>query len=201
MKTKLIFVAFLAVAATQLAVPVGQIRKYEDILRTGVVYKFRTAPVDPYDAFRGRYVALNYADTVATPRQDEKFAYRAAVYIALRKDAAGFAQFGELSSVVPAQGDYLRVEYLYTESEKGNKAHFRLPFDRFFMEETKAPQAEAAYWKYGNRRNQTEEPTYVIVRVKGGRGVIEDLYIRNKPIREFLAEEAADPPNPEDKQR
>lgn len=203
MKTKLIFVAFLAVAAAQLAVPVGQIRKYEDILRTGVPYKFRTAPVDPYDAFRGRYVALNYADTVATPRQNEKFDYRAAAYIALHQDTAGFAQYGELSGEPPAQGDYLRVEYLYTESEKGNKAHFRLPFDRFFMEETKAPQAEAAYREYGNRRNQTEtgEPTYVIVRVKGGRGVIEDLYIRNKPIRDFLAEEAAARRNPEDKQR
>jgi uncharacterized membrane-anchored protein len=202
MKTKLIFVIFLAVAAAQLAVPVAQIRKYEDILLTGIAYKFRTAPVDPYDAFRGRYVALNYADTVATPRQGEKFNYRSAAYTALRQDAAGFAQFGELSGEPPAQGDYLRVEYLYTESEKGDKAHFRLPFDRFFMEESKAPQAEAAYRKLGNRRSQTgtEEPTYVIVRVKGGRGVIEDLYIRNKPIRDFLAEEAAEPHNSEDKE-
>lgn len=201
MKSRLIFGLFVAVAVAQLSVPVGQIRKYEDILRTGETYKFRTAPVDPYDAFRGRYVALNYADTVATLRQGEKFKYRAPAYVSLQKDEAGFVQFGEMSSVTPVQGDYLRVEYLHTRGGDESKAHFRLPFDRFFMEETKAPRAEAAYHKYGNRRNQEGNSTYVIVRVKGGRGVIEDLYIKDKPIRDFLAEEAVNQNAPKGKQR
>ncbi len=191
MKRRLIFCLFVAAAAAQLAVPISQIRKYEDILRTGTAYKFRTAPVDPYDAFRGRYVALNYADTVATLRHGDEFEYRAPAYVALQKDDAGFVQFGEMSNVPPVQGDYLRVEYLSTSGGTVTKAHFRLPFDRFFMEEAKAPQAEAAYWKHGSRRNQAGSATYVIARVKGGRGVIEDLYIKDKPIRDFLAEEAA----------
>jgi uncharacterized membrane-anchored protein len=191
MKPRLLFGLFVAVAVAQLAVPVGQIWKYEDILHTGTIYKFRTAPVDPYDAFRGPYVALNYADTVASLRQGEKLEYRAPVYVGLRKDAAGFAQFGEMSGVPPADGDYLRVEFLGTTGANVSNGQFRLPFDRFFMEETKAPRAEAAYWKHANRRGQTVDATYVIVRVKGGRGVIEDLYIKDKPIRDFLAREAA----------
>jgi uncharacterized membrane-anchored protein len=191
MKPRLIFSLFVAAAVVQLAVPVGQIRKYEDILRTGAVYKFRTAPVDPYDAFRGRYVALNYADTVATLRQGEKLEYRAPAYVALRKDEAGFAQFVEISGQPPVDGDFLSVEYLNTSGGGAVKARFRLTFDRFFMEETKAPRAEVAYWKYGNRRGRKGAPTYVIVRIKDGRGVIEDLYIKGKPIRDFLAEEAA----------
>jgi uncharacterized membrane-anchored protein len=200
MKPRAIFGLFVAVAVVQLAVPVCQIRKYEDILRTGAVYRFRTAPVDPYDAFRGRYVALNYADTVAMLRRGEKFENRAPAYVTLQKDQAGFVQFGEISRVPPVQGDYLRVEYLYTSNGSVTKAHFRLPFDKFFMEETKAPQAEAAYWKHGNRRNREGDPTYVIVRVKAGRGVIQDLYIKDKPIRDFLADEAANRPAPGGKQ-
>jgi uncharacterized membrane-anchored protein len=191
MNPRLIFSLFVAVAAVQLAVPVGQIRKYEDILLTGVTYKFRTAPVDPYDAFRGRYVSLNYANTVAPLRQDEKLEMHAPAYVALHKDEDGFAQFGEMAGIPPVEGDYLRVEYLYTNGANEPDAHFRLPFDKFFMEETKAPRAEAAYWKHGNRRDQTVDATYVVVRVKGGRGVIEDLYIKGKPIRDFLAKEAA----------
>jgi uncharacterized membrane-anchored protein len=191
MKPRLIFGLFVAVAVAQLAVPLGQIRKYEDILQTGAAYKFRTAPVDPYDAFRGRYVALNYANTVATLRRGEKLEYRAPAYVTLQKDEAGFVQFGEMSGVPPVQGDYLRVEYLYTSGGSMTNAHFRLPFDIFFVEETKAPRAEEAYRKHGNRRNQALDATYVIVRVKGGRGVIEDLYIKDKPILDFLAEEAA----------
>ncbi len=192
MKPKWIFGLFVMVAAVQLAVPVSQIWKYEDILRTGVPYKFRTAPVDPYDAFRGRYVALNYADTVVPLREGEKFEHGSSVYVALRKDEAGFARFVEMSHGPPAKGDYLRVKFLYTSGGAEVKAHFRLPLDHYFMEETKAPLAEAAYRKHGNRRNQVKVTSYVVARIKGGRGVVEDLYIEDKPIHDFLLEEATD---------
>lgn len=190
MKPRLIFALFVVLAVAQIAVPAGQIIKHENILRTGTAYKFRTAPVDPYDAFRGRYVALNFADTVATLRRGEKIEYRAPAYVALQKDGAGFVKFCEISGEPPAKGDYLRVKYLYTRGTNGTNADFRLPFNKFFMEETKAPLAEAAYFKYGNRRDRTIDNTYVIVRVKDGRGVIENLYIAGQPILDFLAKEA-----------
>lgn len=194
MNSKGILGLFLVVAAIQLAVPLGQIWRYEDVLRTGAVYKFRTAPVDPYDAFRGRYLALNYADTVATVtmRPDTNLRSGARAFVSLQQDADGFARFGALTGKPPAEGDYLRVEFLWGGGAPENEAHFRLPFDRFFMEETLAPRAEAAYLEHANRGNLTDTPTYVLVRVKQGRGVIEDLYIRNVPVREFLAGETGD---------
>jgi len=189
MNTKILFSLFVAVAAVQLAVPVSQIWKHEDILRTGTVYKFKTAPVDPYDAFRGRYVALRFADTQAPVRRGESLDRRATAYVTLRPDADGFAQFGELTATVPATGDYLRVE---TTWGTGTNRQFRLPFDMFFMDESKAPKAEDAYRQFGNRRGgQTNAPTYAVVRVKNGRGVIEDLCITGVPVREFLRTAAA----------
>lgn len=179
MKAKVIFGLFVAVAAVQLAVPVSQIWKHEDILRTGWAYKFRTAPVDPYDAFRGRYVALGYAGTMTTVRSGETLQYRAPAYVVLREGADGFAEFGELAGAPPVTGDYLRVEYQWGTA---TNAQFRLPFDKFFMEEGAAPQAEAAYRQIGNRRAQTNAPTYVLVRVKDGRGVIENLFVAGQPI-------------------
>lgn len=190
MNPKTVFGLFVAVAAIQLATPVMQIWKHEDILRTGTPYKFRTAPVDPYDAFRGRYVALNYADTQAPERSGDHLKYRQPAYVTLEKDEAGFARFTELSAEPPANGDYLRVEYAYREGTN-QTARFTLPFDKFFMQETQAPRAERAYWEHGNRRDQTNE-TYVVVRIKAGRGVIEDLFIKDTPIRQFLEREAAE---------
>jgi uncharacterized membrane-anchored protein len=191
MKRILIFGLFVALALTQIAVPVGQIRKYEDILRTGAVYKFRTAPVDPYDAFRGRFVALNFADSEAALRRGEIIGYRAPAFVTLRKDAAGFVQFDEISGTPPAKGDFLRVEYLYTGEAEGTVAQFQLPFTRFYMEETQAPRAEVAYSRHVNRRDRMVDDVYVIVRIKDGRGVIEDLFVKGQPIRHFLAQEAA----------
>ena len=69
MKTsKLLIGCFALVAVAQLTVPAWMIVSHERTLLTGKVFKFRTAPVDPYDAFRGRYVrACNRTDAVADP--------------------------------------------------------------------------------------------------------------------------------------
>jgi len=53
-------IVFVLVAFAQLAVPGSLIWKREHTLRQGNVWKFRTAPVDPVDVFRGRYVALHF---------------------------------------------------------------------------------------------------------------------------------------------
>jgi uncharacterized membrane-anchored protein len=184
MNPRLMLSLFLAVSAIQVWIPIGQIRQHEDVLRTGRAYKFRTAPVDPYDAFRGKYVALNYANTTATIKPGENLSFRSPAYVTLSQGENGFAVFGELSTDPPPSGDYVRVEYLFL-SNLGN-AQFRLPFDRLFMEEGKAPKAEQAYWRYGNRRGQPVAQAYALVRLKNGRGVIEDLFINDQPVREFI---------------
>ncbi len=60
----------------------------------------------------------------------------------------------------------------------------QLPFDRFYMEEAKAPAAEAAYREH-NRKGAQD--AYVIVRVLEGAGVIEDLYVGGKPIEDVVS--------------
>ena len=185
MNPKVIFGLFIAVATVQLAVPVSQIWQHEEILRTGRAYKFRTAPVDPYDAFRGRYVALGFDGTAAPVRAGDLLKYRQSAYARITEGADGFARFPELSVAPPADGDYVRVECIWGSPTNMN---FRLPFDKFFMEESAAPRAEQAYWQLGNRRGQTNTTTYAVVRIKGGRGVIEDLYLNGQPVRQYLAE-------------
>ena len=61
-----------------------------------------------------------------------------------------------------------------------------LPFDRFYMNETVAPEVEAALWARG------DEPVraWLAVRVLGGRAVPEELYLDGIPAREFLEREA-----------
>ena len=180
---------FVLLALIQLAIPLGQIWSYEDTLKTGKLYKFLTAPVDPSDAFRGKYVALNFKDTFAPVHPGDSVGYRHSAYVGLEEGPDGFAKFTELRKTIPEKGDYLRVKGTWGDAKSTN---FNLPFDRFYMEEASAPKAEEAYFKNGNRRNQTGELTYVVVRVKGGRGVIEDLFLKGKPIREVLKADRAE---------
>ncbi len=184
MNARLVLALYLVLSVVQLATPIGQIWKHEDLLQTGRTYKFRTAPVDPYDAFRGKYVSLAYANTTASIKTGDRVRPRDIAYVILSQDENGFALFGEISDDPPISGDYLRVECQYMIGS--DRAAFRLPFDRFFMEESKAPLAEQAYRRFGNRRNQVVAQAYALVRVKNGRGAIVDLFINDQPIQEFI---------------
>ena len=60
--------------------------------------------------------------------------------------------------------------------------------DRYYMTERKAPAAETAYREHNRRAAQT---CYVTVRVRGTRAVIENLFIDDQPIRDWLREHPA----------
>ena len=56
----ILFPLFIVVAVVQIAAPASMILRRERALDRGERFLFRTAPVDPYDAFRGRYVAPSF---------------------------------------------------------------------------------------------------------------------------------------------
>jgi uncharacterized membrane-anchored protein len=53
-------IAFVAVVAVMVAIPLGSIAWNEAKLATGTKIRLQVQPVDPVDFFRGEYVALNY---------------------------------------------------------------------------------------------------------------------------------------------
>lgn len=57
---KILFILFITVVIAQLFIPVKIILNKEDILKTGTAFKFKTAPIDPTDPFRGEYIILNF---------------------------------------------------------------------------------------------------------------------------------------------
>ncbi|MEW6573858.1 MAG: GDYXXLXY domain-containing protein [Bacillota bacterium] len=178
---------FVLLALIQTAVPVWMIVHRETTLKTGRLFKFRTAPVDPYDAFRGRYVAITIensaapADGASVPKPGQK------VYVHITEDSEGFAAFDKATVRRPEGDSYIqtRVNFIINEPS-GSKVYFEVPFDRYYMEETAAPAAEDAYRQYSSLPGRSD--AYVTVRVKDGFAVLEELYVGGKPIREFVRE-------------
>lgn len=182
MKTRLLLGLFGLALVAQLAVPASMILKRERVLARGQAFKFRTAPVDPYDAFRGRYVALGFdGNSVAAPPGHE-FARGQTVHVRLEEDAEGFAKLAELRRDRPDAAPYLTTKIRYVG---GNLVHLHLPFDRFYMDENEAPAAEGVYRQNSVRSNRN---AYVQVRIEKGFAVLEDLYVDGQPIRTYLAD-------------
>jgi uncharacterized membrane-anchored protein len=180
MNKRLIIGLFAGLILMQIAAPISMIIKRESVLKDGLQFRFKTAPVDPYDAFRGRYVALGIdGNKVARPKGVE-LQRGQKVYAHIVTDESGFAKISQITTQKPKDAAFLtaKVSYAYKD-----EVSLDLPIDRYYMEEKAAPRAEQVYRKYSARDKQE---AYIVVRIKDGLAVIEGLYIGDKKIEEVL---------------
>ena len=95
---KILLPAFILVALVQLYVPSKMILHREEILDTGKEYKFKTAPIDPTDPFRGKYITLRYDENMVEIQNEKDWVRGETIYVFLAKDSDGFAKIKSGSS-------------------------------------------------------------------------------------------------------
>ena len=181
---KIILILFILIALAQLYVPAKMIFHREAVLSGGTEYKFRAAPIDPYDPFRGKYITLTFAETSATIDNERNWTMDETVYVLFTADSNGFAKIGSVSKTKPSTNQgFLKAKVDYVTSNGSNKLRIEYPFDTYYMEESKAYDAELAY-----RRSvrDTSRTTYALVRIKNGAAVLKDVMIDGIPIKEVV---------------
>lgn len=177
---KIFFILFILVCLVQLVIPSKMIFDKEEVISLGHEYKFRTQPIDPYDPFRGKYVTLYFdandyatSDTAMVWERDDD------IYVSLAKDSAGFAIIKSISKAPPVnEYDYVlaKVDYAYD----GN-IRIDYTFNRFYMEESKAEDAEKQY-RNANVFNSKKD-AYALVAVKKGESALKDVMIDGVSLR------------------
>lgn len=180
MKTTYLVLLFIAIAGLQLYVPAKMILDQEQVLENGKAYKFKTQPIDPNDPFRGKYITLSYDIEGSYPVQD-KSRFGKKLYVLLKEDENGFASVEDILPEKPEKGDYIKVEksrYSYNEEE----IDIEILQDRFYMEETKAPEAEQVY---GEVTREGKE-AYAVIYVLDGDAVLHDVIIEGKSIADYV---------------
>jgi uncharacterized membrane-anchored protein len=181
-KAKWLLVGLVAVALVQLVVPASMIVRRERCLREGRAFKFLTRPLDPYDPFRGRYVTLSPAAAAVPVAAPENAQRGETLHAWVTVGSDGYATFSRLTRERPDDTPHVDVRMRWS---RDTQTTVRLPFDRFYMDETDAPEAERIYAQHARETN-----SFVVVRVLDGLAVIEDLYVAGRPIREVLKEQA-----------
>lgn len=178
MSKKTEIITFILFALVQLMVISSIIFTNNNTAKYGEEVKFKVAPVDPYDIFRGKYVALNMNTMVKNPER-VSLGKNAKVYVVIKNDIDGFAEFDMLTTKKPKNVLYLEV---YTDQESdAEMVRIKNPFKNFYMEEKYSEKAESAY-----RVNVNTKEVYIKVNIHNGKGVIEDLYIDNERIENFI---------------
>jgi uncharacterized membrane-anchored protein len=176
--------AFVLVALVQLYVPAKMIWDREDVLRTGTEYKFRTAPIDPTDPFRGKYITLSYDENSIEISDAENWVSGESIYVALGTDKEGFARIESVSRARPTDGaDFIEAQVWYVSESDPRRLMIDYPFDRYYMEESKAQEAEDTHRR---AQRDTTRITYALVSVKNGDAVVKDVLIDGISISEIV---------------
>jgi uncharacterized membrane-anchored protein len=192
-------VIFALVCLAQIAVPASLIVKHEQTRSGGSLWRFQTAPVDPGDPFRGRYVQLAYAvDRTPVPLADpaRQWIERGRrVYAELAAGPDGYARLVRIHEQRPQGVEYVDVFAQYVDTpERAAIAtpegappraepqapvlYVRLPFDRYYLPEARAPEVEREYW---DASRKAQGNTWAEVRVRDGHAVLVGLMLDGKP--------------------
>ena len=214
MKKRLYLMVAAVGVVAQFGVLGAMIVRRELALKHGAVCRFRTAPVDPYDAFRGKYVALDIEGARDGMLTALRFGRGQRVYARIGTDTNGFSAVEGLAVQPDTSNLWIQAQVTYSWDDyrelpgvtnavpgrTGKKAEvrrvptgkyrtqFRMPFDRYYLDEKLAPEAESAY-REANRRERRD--AVVTVRVWHGLTVIERLEIGGRPIQEVAREHLA----------
>lgn len=189
MKTKnILIILFLIVAIIQVAVPAKMIYKYENILKSGKEYRFKISPVDPNDPFRGKFISLHIDQNSFKINRADKWGNGEDIYVTIDSlSQNGFSRISNISKVKPdSKVDFIKAKVDYVNSwdstkswnnTNGSVVYINYPFERYYLDENKAPQAEQFFRESIRDSNKLN---YVAVKVIDGDAVLKDLIINGK---------------------
>ena len=174
---KLLLPLFLLLCLAQLYIPAQMISAREKVLQFGSTYKFQATPYDPNDPFRGKYLRVSFSPTFFEMKDSVNWQWQEQIYVQAATDNQGFFRIKNLSRTEPQEGDYFSATVNYTswDSKTGlSKVRIDYPFNRFYIEESKAAAAETLYREVLKDPNRT---AYALVSIMDGEAVFKDLMI------------------------
>ena len=185
-------VCYAAALVFILFYPVRTIQRFMFPAAKGIALRFPVTVYDPYDPMRGRYVRLSLTTgrDIVLPKKnrDLDFRYRQKVFAVLdiRGESPKIVDLVAERKEIPPGAFFLPVQYLSFNRDydtktrkylKTGKHHVRLPFERFYLNERKAPKAE----KLLQKRNTKAE--LLVIVYPDGVYQVKDLFINGSSVR------------------
>lgn len=181
---KLVTLLFICMCLAQWLVLANMIYKEEKTRLEGRIFKFQTAPVDPSDPFRGKYVTLDFKEDNILVSDPKVWERQTDVYVTLA-DSSGFASIKTVSVDTPEGNDFIKAKIDYVENygDGPYRLWVQYPFERFYLEESKAAKAERIYWQ---SRADSSSTTYAVVSVMQGKASLLDVMVNDSSIVDIV---------------
>jgi len=180
-RTKILLLIFIIVAIAQLWVPFSMILKHSDILNKGIVVKMKLTPRDPVHPFKGKYLVLNFEENNFTEIEKE-WKRNETIYINYHINDKGFLKVDSLTKFFKPPANILKAKVNYY-TPYNNKIVIKYPFDKYFIEESKAFSAEQKI--IFELKNELTD-VYAEISILNGNPVLKEVFVNQRPILEFI---------------
>lgn len=180
----------------QIAAPVWMIRERETTLRTGTEIVFPVQPIDPADAFRGRFITLGFATNLTLSAQSTDFKFsgweKQKGWVLYRTDGNKAVSIVKVAKEpnIADEGVWIKTSLSPHYPTTTQQINIELPFRTFYLNEKIAPRAERLFQ---GRKWKTVE---AVVRVRNGKTVLAEVLADGKPIAQAVRELSTQPKAP-----
>lgn len=182
-RTKILLFIFLIVAIAQIWVPFSMMFKHSTILEKGKIVKMKLAPVDPISPFKGKYLRLTFEENRIAVR-DDKWERNETIYLHYHTDNNGYMKIDSIMKEVDSFDNILKAKALFY-SNYNMQLTIKYPFEKYFIEESKAALAEEKIAK--SIRNKHAD-VYAEISILNSIPVLKEVYVDGKKILDFLNE-------------
>ena len=182
-------VFFVAAFAAALYYPVNRVLSFERPKEKPVEMRFPVRAYDPYDPMRGHYLRMTLRNELPMTKEEyDKLkpapARRTEAAAVLEAGEDGFARVVALRPMcdVPADRPFVKAQMFFRSGK--NRTAVVLPFDRYYINEKLAADAEKLLQKI--TRDKKRSAVLVVNIYAGGRYAVKDLLVDGKPILQLL---------------
>ncbi len=184
MSKKTLTTVFVLTALIQLFVPAWMIYSVTIGMEKGMEIKLRTVPVDPNDAFRGKYISLRYeVETHLYPYVSSGSTSKTnQYYVTIKEDSTGFHVFDQVLTEKPEDTDiYFKVRDRSYYKKTHGIVKIDIPCDKYYMAEFMAKKAEISY----RQAIKDKKDVYAVLRVYKGKITLQDVYVEDEKIADY----------------
>ena len=182
-------VVFALAAVAQCVAPLAGVIGRERVARHGTSFRVRCDAPDPYDPFRGRFLAVRPEQTTVAAPAGMPVGEIVTAWGVLAVGDDGLARIERLELAPSAGANVIRVRAV---RHAGDRAQVRWPFDRFYLNERLAPEADAVVARAVRERRgpvgsvaATAALPVAEFRLLDGRAVLVDVLLDGVSVRDL----------------
>jgi hypothetical protein len=177
---------FVVAALAQWLVPLAGVWQHERIIAQGAAVRLECAAPDPYDPFRGRFLAVRPAEIERPAPSGMPEGITVPVWATLVADEHGLSRIASLALEPVSGPTVIRLAARLSEERNGVKTvMIRWPLDRFYLNERLAPNADRLFAE----RLRGDKPPVAEIRLLDGKAVLTDVLLDGVSIRETVKQQ------------